>query len=56
MAPAVYGITARTLTDELLRCDTVDNLLELPPLVEEYAAQFAGRTDVRVVLDTTPTA
>jgi hypothetical protein len=56
MAPALYGITARTTTDELIRCDTVGSLLELPPLLEEYAAAFAGRPDVRVDLDTTPAA
>lgn len=56
MAPATYGITARTATDELIRCDSAGDLLDLPPLLAEYAAQFAGRPDVRVELDTLPAA
>jgi hypothetical protein len=54
MAPALYGITARTASDELIRCDSVADLADLAPLVSAYAAEFAGRADVWIDLDATP--
>lgn len=55
MTPAVYGIAARdAATGQLLRCDSVMDLLDLPPLLEHYATDFADRADVLVDLGTTP--
>lgn len=57
MIPALYGIAARHIvTDELLRCDSVSDLLDLAPLLEEYASAFAEKSGVVIDLDTTPTS
>lgn len=62
MIAAVYGISAVRVTQvdgaeraELLRFSCAGDLLELPELLAEYRTAYAGRDDVRLDLDTTPT-
>jgi hypothetical protein len=63
MISALYGIVARRITvvdgvetEELVRCNSVFDLTELAPLMDEYAAAYADAADIRIDLDTTPTA
>lgn len=54
--PALYGIVARhAATGELIRCDSEFDLVDLAPLLQEYAELYGDRPDVLIDLDTTPT-
>ncbi|MFF4900488.1 hypothetical protein [Streptomyces sp. NPDC001068] len=56
-APALYGIAARRVENgELIACDTVFDLVDLPTLLEDYRIRYADRADVLIALDTTPLA
>ncbi|MFD5570421.1 hypothetical protein [Streptomyces cadmiisoli] len=56
-APALYGVAARDVaTGNLLTCDSVFDLEDLPALLEDYRIRYAGRDDVLIDLDTTPTS
>lgn len=62
MINALYGIVARRITvvdgeevEQLVRCNTVFELGDLAPLMDEYAAAYADAPDIRIDLDTTPT-
>ncbi|MEU0950454.1 hypothetical protein ABZ379_48725 [Streptomyces canus] len=55
-APALYGIAARDVTTgDLLTCDSVFDLADLPALLEDYRIRYEDRDDVLIDLDTTPT-
>lgn len=63
MIAALYGIVARRIVvvdgeerEELVRCNSVFELSDLAPLMEEYAAAYADAQDIRIDLDTTPAA
>lgn len=63
MINALYGIVARRIAvvdgeevEELVRCNSVFDLTDLAPLMDEYAMQYADVPDVRIDLDTTPAA
>lgn len=54
--PALYGIVARHAdTGELIRCNSEFDLVDLAPLLQEYAEAYGDRDDVLIDLDTTPT-
>lgn len=59
-AAALYYVCAVRLADgeraDLLRCDSVADPLDLPPLLTSYAADFAGQDDVLLDVDTRPAA
>lgn len=63
MINALYGIVARRITavdgeevEELVRCNSVFDLTDLAPLMDEYAAAYSETPDIRIDLDTTPAA
>lgn len=63
MKNALYGIVARRITvvdgeehAELIRCNSAVELVDLAPLLTEYAIAYGAADDVHVDLDTTLTA